>query len=55
MARTVAVPSFGDVIKIAKSLMLCFLQRQFHHQWQNHGTIFLQKASLKVPEALPVC
>jgi hypothetical protein len=32
-----------DAIKIATSLAVCFLQRQFHHRWQNHGTIFLMK------------
>jgi hypothetical protein len=29
-----------DAIKIATSLVVCFLQRQFNHRWQNHGTIF---------------
>ncbi len=32
-----------DVIKIATSLMVCFLQRRFHHRWQKHGTVFLTK------------
>jgi hypothetical protein len=29
-----------DAIKIATSLVVFFLQRQFHHRWQNHGTDF---------------
>jgi hypothetical protein len=32
-----------DVIKTAMSLMVCFLQRRFHHRWQNHGAIFITK------------
>jgi hypothetical protein len=38
-----------DAIKIATSLMVCFLQRQFHHQWQNHGTAFLTKIEPESP------
>jgi hypothetical protein len=40
-----------DVIKIATSLMVCFLQRQFHHQWQNHGTGFLTKIEPESPRS----
>jgi hypothetical protein len=36
-----------DAIKIATSLVVCFLQRQFHHRWQNHGTVFLTKIEPK--------
>jgi hypothetical protein len=35
------------VIKIATSLVVCFLQRQFHDQWQNHGPVFLTKIELR--------
>jgi hypothetical protein len=34
---------FDDAIKIATSLLVCFLQRRFHHRWQTHGTIFRKK------------
>jgi hypothetical protein len=27
---------FDDAIKIAMSLVVCFLQSQFHHQWRFH-------------------
>jgi hypothetical protein len=40
-----------DAIKIATSLMVCFLQRQFHHRWQNHGTVFLTKIELESPRS----
>jgi hypothetical protein len=40
-----------DAIKIATSLMVCFLQRLFHHQWQNHGTIFLTKIQPESPRS----
>jgi hypothetical protein len=40
-----------DAIKIATSLVVCFLQRQFHHQWQNHGTIFLMKIEPESPKS----
>jgi hypothetical protein len=40
-----------DAIKIAMSLVVCFLQRQFHHQWQNHGTIFLMKIEPESPRS----
>jgi hypothetical protein len=38
-----------DVIKIAMSLVVCFLQRWFHHRWQNHGAIFLTKIEPESP------
>jgi hypothetical protein len=31
--------------------MVCFLQRQFHHRWQNHGAIFLTKIELESPRS----
>jgi hypothetical protein len=31
--------------------MVCFLQRQFHHQWQNHGTVFLTKIEPESPRS----
>jgi hypothetical protein len=40
-----------DVIKMATSLMVCFLQRRFHHRWQNHGTIFLTKIKPESPRS----
>jgi hypothetical protein len=40
-----------DVIKIAMSLMVYFLQRWFHHRWQNHGTIFLTKIEPESPRS----
>jgi hypothetical protein len=40
-----------DVIKIATSLVLCFLQRRFHHQWQNHGAVFLMKIEWESPRS----
>jgi hypothetical protein len=40
-----------DAIKIAMSLMVCFLQRQFHHWWQNHGTVFLTKVEPESPRS----
>jgi hypothetical protein len=33
--------------------MACFLQRQFHHQWQNHGAIFLMKIEPESPRSSP--
>jgi hypothetical protein len=44
-----------DAMKIATSLMVYFLQRWFHHRWQNHGTIFLTKIEPESPRAPPVC
>jgi hypothetical protein len=40
-----------DAIKIAMSLLVCFLQRRFHHRWQNHGTIFLTKIKPECPRS----
>ncbi len=43
-------PLWGQVfvrIKIVMSLIVCFLQRWFHPQWQNHGTVFLMKIELE--------
>jgi hypothetical protein len=40
-----------DAIKIAMSLVVCFLQRRFHHRWQNHGTIFLTKIEPESPRS----
>jgi hypothetical protein len=40
-----------DAIKIAMSLVVCFLQRWFHHWWQNRGTIFLTKILLESPRS----
>jgi hypothetical protein len=40
-----------DAIKIATSLVVCFLQRQFHHWWQSHGTAFLMKIELESPRS----
>jgi hypothetical protein len=40
-----------DVIKIATSLVVCFLQRWFHHRWQNHGAIFITKIELESPRS----
>jgi hypothetical protein len=40
-----------DVIKIAMSLMVYFLQRQFHHRWQNHGAVFLMKIEPESPRS----
>jgi hypothetical protein len=47
---------FDDAIKIATSLVVCFLQSQFHHRWLSHYTsavlhqiqaIFTKNCSLK--------
>jgi hypothetical protein len=40
-----------DAIKIATSLVICFLQRQFHHQWQNRGAVFLTKIEPESPRS----
>jgi hypothetical protein len=40
-----------DAIKIAMSLMVCFLQRWFHHRWQNHEIIFLIKIEPESPRS----
>jgi hypothetical protein len=40
-----------DAIKIATSLVVCFLQRQFHHWWQNHGAIFVTKIEPESPRS----
>jgi hypothetical protein len=40
-----------DAIKIATSLVVCFLQRWFHHWWQNHGAIFLMKIEPESPRS----
>jgi hypothetical protein len=40
-----------DAIKIAMSLVVCFLQRQFHHRWENHGAIFLTKIEPESPRS----
>jgi hypothetical protein len=40
-----------DAIKIAMSLVVCFLQRQFHHRWQSHGTAFLMKIEPESPRS----
>jgi hypothetical protein len=40
-----------DAIKIAMSLMVCFLQRQFYHRWQNHGAVFLMKIEPESPRS----
>jgi hypothetical protein len=40
-----------DAIKIAMSLVVCFLQRQFHHRWQNHGTVFIMKIKPESPRS----
>jgi hypothetical protein len=43
---------FDDVIKIATSLVVCFLlQSQFHHQWQHHGTVFIKKIKPECPRS----
>jgi hypothetical protein len=42
---------FDDAIKIATSLVVCFLQSQFHHRWQHHGTIFIKKIKLESPRS----
>jgi hypothetical protein len=31
--------------------VVCFLQRQFHHRWQNHDTIFLTKIEPESPRS----
>jgi hypothetical protein len=40
-----------DAIKIATSLVVCYLQRQFHHRWQNHGAVFLTKIEPESPRS----
>jgi hypothetical protein len=40
-----------DAIKIAMSLVVCFLQRHFHHRWQNHGAIFITKIEPESPRS----
>jgi hypothetical protein len=40
-----------DAIKIATSLVVFFLQRQFHHRWQSHGTDFLTKIEPESPRS----
>jgi hypothetical protein len=40
-----------DAIKTATSLIVCFLQRQSHHWWQNHGTIFITKIEPESPRS----
>jgi hypothetical protein len=42
---------FNDVIKIAMSLVVCFLQSQFHHQWQHHGAVFIKKIKPESPRS----
>jgi hypothetical protein len=47
---------FNDAIKIAMSLVVCFLQSQFHHRffhhrWQHHGTIFIKKIKPESPRS----
>jgi hypothetical protein len=42
---------FDDAIKIAMSLVVCFLQSQFHHRWQHHGTIFIKKIKPESPRS----
>jgi hypothetical protein len=42
---------FDDAIKIAMRLMVCFLQSQFHHRWQHHGTVFIKKIKLESPRS----
>jgi hypothetical protein len=44
-----------DAIKMATSLVVCSLQKWFHHRWQNMAPFSSQKLSQKVPEAPPVC
>jgi hypothetical protein len=46
---------FDDAIKIAMSLLVCFLQKRFHHRWQPMAPFSYRKSSQKVPEALPGC
>ena len=36
-----------DAIKIATSLLVCFLQRRFHHRWLLQGAVFTKKTDLK--------
>ena len=40
-----------DAIKKAMSLVVCFLQRRFHHRWQNHGAIFFTKSEPESPRS----
>jgi hypothetical protein len=40
-----------DAIKIAMSLVVCVVQRQFHHRWQSHGTAFLMKIEPESPRS----
>jgi hypothetical protein len=40
-----------DVIKIVMSLVVCFLQSQFHHRWQNHGAVFITKIKPESPRS----
>jgi hypothetical protein len=42
---------FDDAIKIATSLVVCFLQSQFHHRWQHHGIIFIKKIKPESPRS----
>jgi hypothetical protein len=42
---------FDDAIKIATSLVVCFLQSQFHHRWQHHGAVFIKKIKLESPRS----
>jgi hypothetical protein len=42
---------FDDAIKIAMSLVVCFLQSQFHHRWQHHGTFFIKKIKPESPRS----
>jgi hypothetical protein len=42
---------FDDAIKIAMCLLVCFLQRQFHHRWQTHGAIFIKKIKSESPRS----
>jgi hypothetical protein len=40
-----------DAIKIVMSLVVCFLQSQFHHRWQNHGAVFITKIKPESPRS----
>jgi hypothetical protein len=51
MAHNVAGPSFDDAIKVAMSLVVCFLQCQFHHRWQHHGAVFIKKIKPESPRS----
>jgi hypothetical protein len=50
-ARNVQHQVFDDAIKIATSLVVCFLQSQFHHRWQHHGAIFIKKIKPESPRS----